>query len=126
MKTLSISQLNTTINNSKNTDKNDVVFTYCATDEAQVQLIGNLEGAAIESVNFYKVDVGSTPPIFAVQHLPAVTVFKGGVKTMEFAVNVDVEVSSLLSALNNSINIIDMSLSPIKIGVPSDKPGENQ
>jgi hypothetical protein len=109
MKTLSVSQLNTTINNSKNTDNNDVVFTYCATDEAQVRLIGNLEEAAIDNVTFYKVDVGSTPPIFAVQHLPAVTVFKGGVKSIEFAVDVDVEVSSLLSALNNSINIIDMS-----------------
>jgi len=126
MKTLSVSQLNTTINNSKNTDKHDVVFTYCATDEAQVQLIGNLEDAAIDNVTFYKVDVGSTPPIFAVQHLPAVTIFKGGVKTIEFAVDVEVEVSSLLSTLNTNVNVISTVASPIKIGAPSDKPGENQ
>jgi len=116
MKSLSVSQLNTNINNSKDTDKNDVVFTYCATDEAQVQLIGSLDDAVINNATLFKVDVGSTPPIFAIQHLPAVTIFKGGIKTSEFAVAVGVEVSSLLSALNANINTANMSFGPTLIG----------
>ena len=126
MKTQSVTQLNTTINNSKNTDKIDIVFTYCATDEAQVQLIGSLEDAIINNATLYKVDVGSTPPIFAIQHLPAVTIFKSGIKTSEFAVAVGVEVSSLLSTLNSNVNTANMSSSPILIGKVGDKEGVNQ
>jgi len=126
MKTQSVTQLNTTINNSKNTDKIDIVFTYCATDEAQVQLIGSLEDAIINNATLYKVDVGSTPPIFAIQHLPAVTIFKSGIKTSEFAVAVGVEVSSLLLTLNSNVNTANMSSSPILIGKVGDKEGVNQ
>ncbi len=126
MKTQSVTQLNTTINNSKNTDKIDIVFTYCATDEAQDQLIGSLEDAIINNATLYKVDVGSTPPIFAIQHLPAVTIFKSGIKTSEFAVAVGVEVSSLLLTLNSNVNTANMSSSPILIGKVGDKEGVNQ
>jgi len=126
MKTQSVTQLNTTINNSKNTDKIDIVFTYCATDEAQVQLIGSLDDAIIINATLYKVDVGSTPPIFAIQHLPAVTIFKSGIKTSEFAVAVGVEVSSLLLTLNSNVNTANMSSSPILIGKVGDKEGVNQ
>ena len=126
MKSLSVSQLNTTINNSKDTDKNDVVFTYCVTDEAQVQLIGSLDDAIINNATLYKVDVGSTPPIFAIQHLPAVTIFKGGIKTSEFAVAVGAEVSSLLSALNTNINTANMSFGPALIGEVRGGEGVNQ
>lgn len=126
MKSLSVSQLNTTINNSKNTDKNDIVFTYCSTDEAQVQLITSLDDATINNTTLYKVDVGSTPPVFAVQHLPAVTVFKGGVKNSEFAIDVKVETSSLLTTLDTNINTVNMSFSPIMIGSSSNTEGVNQ
>lgn len=125
MKSLSVSQLNTTINNSKDTDKNDIVFTYCSTDEAQIQLIGSLDNATIENANLYKVDVGSTPPIFALQHLPAVTIFKGGIKTIELAVKVDVDINSLLSTLNTNINTVNMSFGPLSIGTSTDRKVEN-
>jgi hypothetical protein len=126
MKTQSVTQLNTTINNSKDTDKIDIVFTYCATDEAQVQLIGSLDDAIINNATLYKVDVGITPPIFAIQYLPAVTIFKSGIKTGEFAIAVGVEVSSLFSTLNSNVNTANMSSSPILIGKVGDKEGANQ